>query len=222
MPPESNLTLKVRDTEAVTIRAKFEDEEWKCLGEFVRDAEELDSTPVVQGGFATSLKIVFAEGNGLTIEAKAPPIDAVRLFLHKLRPFILENEPASFYRVAAILDRRYEHEAIRAVVASHRRCFSTRQAQSLFTINLNGTIINSDETLMKWLNAHEYHRDQDKQKELVELNRAFPAEALKTILISLLVDKAQSIFALADFIRCVIGKQKEHSISVSVPIRKAD
>ena len=226
MAPSCELTLRVEGRAEIAVRAVFEDDEWRWLNAFVQYAEELAATPIVQDGFGTSLKMKFTQEQGLSIEAKTPPMDAVRLFLHKLRPFILKDERTSYYRISAILDRRFEDDTIRTLLLGHKRRFSTARAQGLFTIHVSSTIsdkggmpptiLNSDETLMKWLNAHEYHRDEDKQKELEELHRAFPADALRTILVSLLIDKAQAIFDLADFARCILGKQKEHSISVPV------
>lgn len=226
MSPSCALTLKVEGQAEIAVRAVFEDEEWRWLNAFVQYAEELAATPVVQDGFGTSLKIKFTKEQGLSIEAKTPPMDAVRLFLHKLRPFILQDERTSYYRISSIMDRRFEEDTIRTLLRGHKRRFSTARAQGLFTIHVSSTspeagglpatVLNSDETLMKWLNAHEYHRDEDKQKELEELQRAFPAEALRTLLVSLLIDKAQAIFDLADFIRCVLGKQREHSITVPI------
>jgi hypothetical protein len=226
MAPSCALTLRVEGQAEIAVRAVFDDDEWRWLNSFVQYAEELAATPVVQDGFSTSLKMKFTKENGLSIEAKAPPMDSVRLFLHKLRPLILQDERTSYYRISAILDRRFEEDTIRTLLRGHRRRFSSVRAQGLFTIHVSSTspeagglpptILNSDETLMKWLNAHEYHRDEDKQKELEELHRAFPADALRTIFVSLLIDKAQAIFDLADFARCVLGKQKEHSIRVPV------
>jgi hypothetical protein len=63
------------------------------------------------------------------------------------------------------------------------------------------SIINCDETLVSWLNAHEYHRDSAEQEELRRFDQLLPRGALRAIFISMLLDKIKAILNVAVVIR---------------------
>lgn len=215
MPPTSSLTLRY-DGREDELKPEWTDLEWRRLLEFTKEAEGLTATEFIKSGAGTQLKISFQQGQGLKVASTRPSMEALRQLLHAIRPFILQREPFSFVNMTSLIGKKLSHPVIRALLKSHSEEFSGLRSQRLFTLKLNHLMLNSDEALMKWLNAYEYHRDEDKQLELEQLTRAFPSEALITMFASMLTNKVRAIMELADLIRCILGKQKEHSAMVQV------
>ena len=58
---------------------------------------------------------------------------------------------------------------------------------------LKEAVINSDKTLKNWLNAYEYHTDQDKKEEIDFLTKMIPFHYLQTVFVMQMVDKANAI-----------------------------
>ena len=61
-------------------------------------------------------------------------------------------------------------------------------------------VLNSDDTLMKWLNAYEYHRDEDKRRQLGELHEVWPIGFSKGMWGGMMIDKARAVVELAGWI----------------------
>ena len=87
--------------------------------------------------------------------------------------------------------------------------------QKTIRIRSNETLINSDETLMKWLNAHEYHKDRDKQAELDSLHQVLPLETSRAVFIMMLYDKVRTILILSKLISVIAGKTETFKCEAS-------
>jgi hypothetical protein len=61
-------------------------------------------------------------------------------------------------------------------------------------------VLKSDETFLLWLNAFEYHKDEDKQNTVAELHALILFETLRAMFVSM-VDRAHASLGVADFIR---------------------
>jgi hypothetical protein len=99
---------------------------------------------------------------------------------------------------------------------SSKRLYSGDGSQGLYTLSINDKIINSEEVLMKWLNAHEYHRDSDKQKQLAELYSMLSPEVPKAIFVWLLHSKAKAIL----FVAFMILRMVEDDGSVTIDLSR--
>ena len=75
-------------------------------------------------------------------------------------------------------------------------------------------MVNSQVVLTKWLNSHEYHRDEDKLELIEEIHKVFPENALKFVFIMLLSNKALAINNIGSFINLIMGKQGELQFEV--------
>ena len=128
--------------------------------------------------------------------------------LHRLRPFVLERESTNFKRVAKILRRALPEGRVRDLVDSVRSQYSGELMQRAVVISVGETIVNSEHTLTTWLNAWEYHRDEDKQLEIGDLQRALPTDVLNYFFLHLLGDKIKAISNLRELIALIMRKQK--------------
>jgi hypothetical protein len=142
----------------------------------------------------------------LGYEVKLPPDDYIAALLHRLRPFVLQKEKTNFNAVGNFVARRLASERIRQLVTKLKSIFSGEDGQRLIQVSSDNTILNSEEILMKWLYAHEYHRDEDKQAELAALHAMLPLDASKVFFVSMLHDKSKAILALANLINLMSGE----------------
>jgi hypothetical protein len=54
---------------------------------------------------------------------------------------------------------------------------------------------------MKWLNAFEYHRDEDKRNEVEALHWPWPTEGSRALFLALMLDKAAAV----SYVHWIIG-----------------
>ena len=62
-------------------------------------------------------------------------------------------------------------------------------------------VLNSEQVFQLWLNAYEYHRDEDKQARMEELHALLPFEWLRAMFLSMMIDRALAVLNIAAFIR---------------------
>ena len=226
MAHEYKLTLTMKDTgQNVSVSGEFEDEDWERLEEFAQYADELLHTKLVQDGMTSSLKIKWEQKTGLVTSADLPPWDDVTVFLHKFRPLGLQSEPTYFYNICNVLAKELVHPDFHLMIDDARQVFGGKRLQRMFTIQIDDEVLNSEKVLYDWLNAYEYHRNEEKRKLIDSLTTILPLEASKAIFLGLLTEKAKGIHALTALIRVVIGKQKSvesyiRRSNINLPVEK--
>lgn len=187
--------------------AKFSDEEWGIFQRYDDYAGELSETSLVREGGPGQLKVDWVKEKGFTFKVKLPPDDLVIALLHRIRPFVLKNEPSNFNRVCNYIGRHTDSDSLRQFLDIQKDAYSGENMRKQVQIVSNDVVINSDETLHKWLNAFEYHRDADKRAEIDALHRLIPLEASRAIFVMMLYDKVRAILNVRGLIRTILGKQ---------------
>jgi hypothetical protein len=190
---------------AIHLHCEFPQNDWVTLSRFVECADELSGTRVRSAGGILEFKFSFtAEGQG-EVQAKLPHPDDIAAFLHRMRPFVLQSEPTYLPSVCNILARRIAAPRIRSRLDRQKKIFQGERMRSIIQINANAVRLNSDEVLMKWLNAFEYHRDEDKRKELEDLHWLWPTEHSRALFLYLMLDKADAV----SYVRWLIGMLRQ-------------
>jgi len=213
MTHEIKLTVNVKDSdEQIEISGTIGDNDWDILEAFVQYAVELISTKLVRNGIFASLQIRWEQGSTMKFGTKLPNWDDVIVFLHKLRPFVLQNEATFFYRVSNILKKIIEQPFLRSFIDEQRKIYSGQMMQEMVRISIDDIVLNSEKVLLDWLNAYEYHRDKNKKEFIDELNQMFPLDASKAIFLQLLSYKIDAIHNLTGFIRVLIREQPEFNL----------
>jgi hypothetical protein len=177
------------------------------LLQFFEYAELLQKTRICTEGAPGNMLVSFEAGVGVSYKANLPPDDDFIALLHRMRPFLLNDEPTYFYKISKLLSRRLESEELRSFFKRLKHFFSGGSFQDMVSISSNDVVINSEATLMKRLNAHEYHKDRDKQKELEKIHKIFPLESSRTIFVMMVFDMVKAVFALSGLVDIVTGKQ---------------
>ena len=191
--------LRKRDGTEISHPCSFTLNEWRRLEKFATYSEELTHTALL----STKGKLAFSlhtDHNGTRFEAKEmPDADQFRALLLLMRPFVLQNEDTCFYRVRNILARRLDHATFRAYLDRQKEIFDGRRCQNMRVVS-NGTLINSTTTLDLWLNAYEYHRDDEKRAAFQALhsnNKVLMAYS-RALFIHMVLDRARAVVEIGN------------------------
>jgi len=155
---------------------------------------------------------------GVILHVHSPPIRfswlAMRVKDRRIRApgfrmlVVCEPRPGSRKRTAA-RNQDAPNEQVRAVAQAQKDLFSGKRMQQQLQVTSNGVLLNSQETLEKWLNAYEYHRDKGKKAQLDALHKILPIEFSIPLFLSLLIDRAAAVLDLADLVGLIIGKTEK-------------
>lgn len=204
-------TFKISVTEEGTgttseVSGNFEDDEVTALEGFAANTKRLLEARMIADGLTANLTINYDREKGMNVKVTLPDEDLILAFLHRLRRFILNDEPCSYNKVTGIIARRFDHPTIRGMVRAQRALYDGRDFQSQIRIESNQTVINCEDTLMKWLNAFEYHTDETKRAEIEKLHALMPLEASRAVFIMLLIEKVKAIINISNFIELLLGR----------------
>ncbi len=184
------------------------------LRTYLEQCAAITASPTLSSEMPCTINVSFDE-EGAFITTRLPDADAVGVLLHRMRPFILENEPASFLTVAAVIGREIELQAVRDLLAKLRRDYDGRTFRNTVQISVNDTMLNIDRVVRDWLNSHEYHRDPDKREAVQELLDAFPGDLARSIFVSMLVSKMRACMNLAKLCRLLLGEQGQLKFEIN-------
>jgi hypothetical protein len=190
------------------VEADISDADWTALLNYRKYATDLRATEIVRAGAPCKLSLRFNAQTGMSYSTELPPDDSVLALFHRLRPFVLNDEPTNLYRVLNIIKRAFDDAGFRRFLDALKEFSSGRRMQAMILMKSNDVVINCDETLQKWLNAYEYHRDPDKQKEIDALHELFPLEASRAVFVSMMFDKARAILVVADLIGVISNEMQ--------------
>ncbi len=200
MPHPFRLTVtNERTGESSVVTGKIPDPDWELLLAFLAEAEHLRRTRLIAQGTSVKYEFSWDREKGQQHKATLPPEDDVSAFLHRLRPFVLERERFFLPKILNVLRRLIPNPQVQSIFDLQTQRFFGRDASG-FTIMVGELALTSDDTVLKWLNAVEYHRDEDKQGELKTAAEAIPTESQRAIFLSAMIDKAKSILTVAGIV----------------------
>ncbi|MGD9652109.1 MAG: hypothetical protein AB7V12_07040 [Candidatus Dadabacteria bacterium] len=196
------------NNQKITFSGEFTDDEWEVLENFMKEARKLFDSEIFPSKLKVNIGINWDEKVGFTDNSSLPSDDAISILLHKIRPFILQKENTYIPKVCNTLRKRISNSRVVEWINEDRDQFLGKHFESHMRIvygnrtdpNIKRTQINSEETLQKWLNAYEYHRDENKKIEFENLNRFFPYQTNKAIFICMLIDKVRALTRLYNII----------------------
>jgi hypothetical protein len=203
--PILGFQLLTDDTAVQQIVADFSDVELELFRQFVAEYQRLVASKPLQEGVPCGLSMNWKPETGLVLTPTVPSDDDFAILLHRMRPFLLQEERASFVRVASILGKRFEHPLLRDLLAKQRRLWDGRAMQSQAPVVLNYETINTERVLLDWINAHEFHRDPSKAEAISALRKQVPPELLQWVIATLALDKVRAVLSLALLVGVVTG-----------------
>jgi hypothetical protein len=213
MPRDVSLKIRLSDgSPEVSLKGTLPDEDVASLEAFIRYTDELDAVRLVKSGFQFSYRVQMDETKTV-FSAQHPQEDEVMAVLHRLRPLVLSKEHASFDRVSGILGRTFKDARFHSVLKQIRVTYDCAEPDSPRFIS-NDVALNSRELLFVWLNAHEYHRDLDKQASLEKILGHAPDVFVRQALLMAINGLILGIRALAGLAETVLGRRNTFSAHV--------
>jgi hypothetical protein len=191
--------------------------DWEDLLLFRDSASEIGDSDLVKNWKKNTVTINWEKGVGISVPTESPSVEEVRLFLHLFRPVYLKREPANFNKICNKLRRHFNHALFRDFIRIRKGEYSSKLIRQGIPIKVGQWIINSDEFLDHYLNAHEYHRDRDKRTDIENISRVFPSEAQWALLCQNLICKGYATKAIGRFINTLEERQDGSRIRLIRP-----
>lgn len=226
MPYPFEITIKQEISPDKIVKGEFSDDEYASLQGYLQQYEQLAESKPLRENLPSGFKMHYDREKGLQVSATLPDSDTVSILLHRLRPFILQNEPASFIRITSVIGRHIDDEYVRRLLRQERERYDIRDVQRMMRIGMSDgvkdIVLNSEKVLNNWLNSHEYHRDPDKQQAVEKLFSTLPGDLFAAILISMLVEKLQAIINIAMIVAVLLGQTQQLKFNVNMPLTSSD
>lgn len=217
-----HLTLQVEGAETV-VPLSFSAAEFEVLDLFVEQCDSLARSEWVKRGVQVTLSLR-STGGVLASQWEVPSEEMTAAVLHRMRPFLLEKERATFLKIAALVKRRIPDPQIRHFLKLLKRRYLGKEFQSTVSIQATGATaaepdkpitatLNSFEVFLEWLNAYEYHRDPDKRQRLEGLTRMLSHEAARAIFLHMLADAISAVFGLGNLVAMLTGAEQKLTLT---------
>jgi len=189
------------------IQIQLTEDEKTILLQYIVDVERL--TRLVDSDLNVTMHFSMNVDNSPKFEATFPEEAKIITCLHLMRPFILQEESLYFHKVNNLFLRQISEPTAKAFFLEQKRQFSGEATKSIVQFKANDILVSSEEFFLKYLNAFEYHKDNDKRNFFEELFKFLPIPAARFFVVSLLIDKVRAVINLGGFISMFTGKTKE-------------
>ncbi len=192
----------------VHISNLLSDKEWGNLRLFCDKARRLAATKFVSGQTKGIIKGKFRYGNdtGWQMESEIPSEEIIAEFLMAFRFFYLKKEPTQFPKILGIIGKYTNNEDFRKSAKLLGNKWKDCLFGKTFTISLNDKEVTSSILLDLWFNAHYFHQDQGKKKELDKLIDGFSENFAKYMLLDAAFEGAKLVSKLFEGIHIMVDK----------------
>ena len=192
----------------VTISDKLDAEEWKSIKAFCKRAAQLANTKLLKSGESgIQGKIRYEENKGLWFEGVLPTEEQIAEFLMAFRFFYLQKERTYLPKILKILGKHTSQEELRQALKIYRQLWDQELFGNAMQLTLNNKKITASDILDLWFNAHYFHSDEDKSKELEKLTMFFSNNFSKVMLLDTIYEKTRIIFRLYEGLRGLVEKE---------------
>jgi len=188
-----------------SVSGQINDIDGDILKKFIVLGKELWKTKYLNIDKQASLQIKWDQKSGFKSIPYLPDTDLIDAFLYRMRPFILNDEKTNFLRVCNILNKYLDNEIIRGFIKSQKNLWAGVHHRSMFQISDKEGILNTDESLMKYINSYEYHRDEKKEKRFTNIKNYFKDDGLRAFYLMLILEKAKAISNIMELCEIILG-----------------
>jgi len=145
--------------------------------------------------------VTYADGK-LAAEWTRPIDDELAAYLHRYRPFGLENESTYFYNIVNLLSKNVESTVFRSSLKHLRHMFSGRHMnETQIKIEANDVVLNCDRFFMDWL---KYHRDPEAIQRVDALHTILPLGFTEAVMMTVMSEKTGAISRVAHYAKAFI------------------
>jgi hypothetical protein len=183
---------------------------------FTEAANTLSKTAFVANRKQICISLHFSKDGRITNKSPLPSDDEIAAFLHRLRPIYLAREALNYNTISNLVSAHLNDDAVTQCLREWKRLYDARLSREEFEITAAANVLNSQAFLDNYLNALEYHRDQDRRKVIDEISGHYPLEAQKAIIVLLLAMRLEAIKKLASFLRNCFSREDGQSITLEM------
>ncbi len=194
------------DEKPVRMVANFSDDDLALLKQYCEHAARLRETRIVKEGISSVISFGQASKPEPPLENAEDEwqFELIGSFLHHLRPLFLEEEPASFVKVAGLIGRRFSHRAMKRHLKVIRGVHERSPFSGFGQITVADVPLWDYKTLKKWLYAFEYHQDPEKKEYLRDIEESIGKDGTRAIFVKQLREQARAYFYLESLARFII------------------
>lgn len=216
-------SLTITDSQHGTrqVQVSLTQPEIALLRDFAHYAQQLAECQYVREKPQAKLRLRFSRSQPMRVFPTLPSRDACDSFLFRLRPFVLKNERTYFLSVCSLLGRSIPDPGLHALLKSYRDQWAARGFRSMLHIADNFGPLSTDNALMDYLNAYEYHREEVKRHRLQATHDAMGEQGIRAYYFQLLAEKAAAVINIAALCGCVVGDVHEFKINFERSTRGA-
>ena len=224
MPVRFVMVLFLVSGKTYEVPGSIPDSDWELLVRFRDESLRLKSCKWVVHGLQHNVKIKWNRTDGMEVVTPGrPDASAFAEALHRLRPFILDREPLFYHKAAGVLCRSVDDGNFQGTMRRLADRFSGKDLSDqikLFSAGIDRSQIppgqsldqmlrqfgssflqlNSPKALDLWLNAFEFHRDQEKRDEFIRRSGGEPGELALAVFRSMMAGKAEAVLWLAGLV----------------------
>src|SRR5450759_3698200 len=142
MPLKFELTMRVEGRPDGIVRGEFSDDDHKKLLLYLEQYNELAQSRPCREGFPCHISLKWHEGTPLDVQTSLPDSDTLSILLHRLRPFILRTEPASFESDCSTVGRCVCDPLVRRLIRDQRELYDGRRSQQVMLISSDEVVVN--------------------------------------------------------------------------------
>lgn len=194
-------------------REAFSEDSIRRLKKFSEVANKLNTSTLVTGWGSTKISLHFSNSGTVSNTGSIPSDELIEAFLHRLRPIYLNNSETEFGAIANLVSAHLKDRAISECIRHWKKHYTLKESQEVFTIGVNKHIINSESFFGNYVNALEYHQEEDRISKIKEVTDKLPIEAIKPIIVLMLMTKLNAINKLASFINSCL---KRDSVTINM------
>jgi hypothetical protein len=189
-----------------TVSFSFTDEQVDLLRGYLSEAERLEKSVLANGGFAVSFHLSATAGEPVKISGVEPTDDQRAIFLHRLRPFQLQNEPYQFGKIKNVVAQGTASSPfMQSYLDRTKDVFTGTAMQDQMRVSIGDAILNSETALTAWLYAGEYHRDETKMIAFLKGKQPPPDNIARPIFMMLLRSKIDAVLALGNIVHRILS-----------------
>jgi len=214
MPHPFQITATHNQTGVIeAISGQFSDDDWQQLTAYFSAYERLSKCRLTTSREELNFSFKYDVGEPVKHSATLPPDDDIDAFLLRMRPFVLEREPTSFFRIRNILASYFTLPTVRR----HLDALKDRYAGKFieFRIEVGQASLTAPQALDKWLNAFDYHQDTEKRAELEAMFAIFPEQSARALFLYAMLERAAAVEKVARLIEGVMKRDGEPHLAQS-------
>ncbi len=183
----------------------FNPKEWRAISIFKKRSLELLDTKVFsdhKSNTKIEAKFELNQNGNNSLKVTLPSEELLKELYMAFRFFYLQKEPSNFQSISNIVNHAAANEQVNGFIRFLKNQWSgALLRKEIFGIYLNNRHVDAKRLLDLWFNAHYFHSDENKEKELNILNDALSSEFSRFLLAQSVYDACNSVISLYESIK---------------------